>query len=523
VNGVTLTLMVLAATLPLAGLGLTAGLLAERITGAPGVRERIWGLALLLPVLAAVAVPLAAPHLSRPAPAVPAAEAGETLTLRAVAIDHGADQGSWAGLGDLAVLLAPTVLLAAVLLGVMVALGLLVRRHVRLAMMLRKARRLEDEALAASLDRQARTLKVRAPALKTSKQASSPLLAGVLKPAIIIPAALTRLPTERLALICGHELVHLKRADNARARLESILLAVLWFNPLMGAIHARLLAAREERCDAIALAGADPAARRAYAQSLIDTLRLSAGPEPQSAFIGAGRKTAMRLKAILTPREGARPSAVAGVVAIAAALTLAVGAGSIALAVQAAPQKARNSEWRQSAQDTALSPKGEIRVAADRMVMQPGGVAIWTGRPVVELRSATGDRAKDAELARVRFLVDGKPAPRGFDPKSIDPDVIGYIKVTRDGEGPATVDFVMGPPPPPPVAPLPPLAPLAPLATTPEVPPTPPVAPTPPTPPVPATDWMPPVPPAPPAAAPPPPPAPPAPPSRAALLTAVEA
>mgnify|MGYP001809727055 CR=1 FL=1 len=472
-NGVTLTLMVLAATLPLAGLGLAAGALAERITAAPGVRERVWGLAFLLPVLAAVAAPLIAPHISRPAPPPVPTEAIDTLNLSTGAIERGADHGPLVDLGDLAVLLAPTMLLSAILLGMIVALGLLVRRHVRLALMLRKARRLEDEALSASLERQAQALKVRAPALKASKQASSPLLAGVIKPAIVIPDALIRLPTERLALICGHELAHLKRADNARARLESVLLSVLWFNPLMGAIHGRLLAAREERCDAIALAGADPAARRAYAQSLIDTLRLSADPEPQSAFIGAGRKTAMRLKAILTPSESARPGAIAGVAAIAAVLTLVVGAGSIAMAVQAAPQKARKSEWRQSTQDNAFSPKGEILIKADQMVRQPGGVSIWTGRPEVELTAATGNRQKDAELARVRFLVDGKPVVGGFDPKSIDPAAISFVKVTSNGEDPTVVDIVRAPAPPPPVPPV---------ARTPQVAPTPPTPPSPPSP-----------------------------------------
>ncbi|HYE47329.1 MAG TPA: M56 family metallopeptidase, partial [Caulobacter sp.] len=449
-DGVTLTLTMLGATLPLAALGLGAGLLAERITGAPGVRERIWGLAFLLPVLAVIAAPLAAPHLRRPAPPPSdAAAAVDAPNLAEVSVLRDPPKTPLADLAELGLLLAPTLLLSVILLGAMVALGRLVRRHVRLAALLRGARPLEDEGLAAALVRQARSLKVRPPALKASPQAATPLLAGVLKPAIVIPDALTVLPTERLALICGHELAHLKRADNSRSRLESILLALLWFNPLMAAIHARLMAAREERCDAIALAGADAAARRAYAQCLIETLRLRAGPEPQSAFIGAGRKTAMRLKAILTPRQGARPGAIAGVAAIAAVLTLAVGAGSVALAVQAAPPT-RNSEWRQSAQETALSPKGEVAVMADQMTVQPGGVTIWSGRPVVKLAAVTGDPAKDARLARVRFLVDGKPVPAVFDPKSIDPEAIGHIKVTRDGEGPATIDLVMGPPPPPP-------------------------------------------------------------------------
>ncbi|MDB5469394.1 MAG: hypothetical protein JWR84_954 [Caulobacter sp.] len=521
-NGVTLSLLILGATIPMSALGFVAGLLAERITGAPGLRERVWGLALLAPVLAVVAVVLISPHLSRPAPPAGPVAAAADLNLGDVAVLAPQAADPLGRIGDLILLLGPVLLLSIILLGVLVAVGLLVRRHVRLGRLLAAAKPLDDADLIADLARQAAILKVRSPSLKASDQAGSPLLAGLIRPAIVIPRLLTKLPTPRLALICGHELAHLKRGDNPRAWAEGVLLAAMWFNPFMAMIQARLNAAREEHCDAIALSHADATARRAYAETLLETLRLSAGPEPQSAFIGAGRKTAMRLKAILKPHAPAGLGTKASVIAIAAALTLAVGGASIALAMQAAPERAlagRASSWRQSMQDNALAPKGVIDIVADETRIK-NGVAYWSGRPAIRLTPATGDPRRDADLAGVRFLINGKPAPADFTPNSLDPKDIGVIAIkqrTSDDEGPTVINIVMAPEAPP--------APPAPPARAPEPPPEPPTpppamtAPTPPTPPPPTLARMaPPAPVAPPAplarapTPPTPPPAPPAPP-----------
>jgi TonB family protein len=517
-NGVTLTLLILGSTLPMAALGLAAGLLVERITGEPALRERVWGLALLAPVAAVVAVVLVSPHLSRPAPpptpvaaAVDALNTGDIVVTRPEAVDP------FTALGELTLLLGPVLLLSLILLGVVVAVALLIRRHVLLGQIVRGAEPLEDEALSTELVRQAAALKVRAPDLKASDRAGSPLLAGLLRPAIVIPKVLTRLPTRRLALICGHELAHLKRGDNPRAWAEGLLLAAMWFNPFMAAIHARLNAAREERCDAIALAQADTAARRAYAESLIETLRLSAGPEPQSAFIGAGRKTAMRLKAILKPHAPAGAGARVAVLGVAAALALAVGGASVALAMQAAPERAvsgRASTWQQSVQDNPLAPKGMVVVAADHM-RTTDDLVYWSGRPAVNLRAATGDPKRDAELAQVRFLINGKPAPEGFTPNSLDQEKIGLVTVRGQSKtytGPTVINIVMAPetPPPPPAPPAPPAAAPQP-PPPPPFPPTPEIAPTPPPPPAPPVARLAPL--APLARMPTPPPAPPAPPA----------
>ncbi|MBU2135666.1 MAG: M56 family metallopeptidase, partial [Alphaproteobacteria bacterium] len=405
-DGSLLALSILGVTVPVAAAGFGAGLLVEKVTPDAVVRERFWTLAFLIPVVAAAAVPLAAPFLERPV--VIKTVEGAVAQVQGVIDIQAAPPSPTQALSDLAALLAPTLLLSVLIVGIAAAGGLLVRRHIRLALLVRKAGLLEDAALSQAVSRQSRTLKVRAPLLKTSDQAVSPMLAGLLKPAIIMPRALTHLPTDRLALICGHELAHLKRGDNLRGWLESVLLAVLWFNPFAGLVHARMAAAREERCDAIALDQASPAHRRAYAESLVETLRLRAGPEPQSAFIGAGRKTAMRLKAILKPHDTAGRRALAGVASIAVALTLAAGAGSVALATQAAPvpsaraaapdapeapdapTRSSHSQWRQSAQNGPGAPKGEITVTADTVTVGPENFAVWSGNPVVKLRAATG-------------------------------------------------------------------------------------------------------------------------------------
>lgn len=485
-NGVTLTLLILASTLPMAALGLAAGLLVERITGAPALRERVWGLALLAPVTAVVAVVLISPHLSRPAPPTPVVAAIGAVDAGEVAVMQAEPTDPIAAIGDLAVLLGPVLLLSVLLLGIVIAVGLLIRRHLLLGRIVHEARRLVDEALSAELIRQSAALKVRVPGLKASDRAGTPLLAGLLRPAIVIPDALTRLPTQRLALICGHELAHLKRGDNPRAWAEGLLLAALWFNPFMAAIHTRLNAAREERCDAIALGNADTAARRAYAETLIETLRLSAGPEPQSAFIGAGRKTAMRLKAILKPHAPASTGARAAVLAVGVTLALAVGGASVALAMQVAPERAvsgRASTWQQSVQQNALAPKGSVVVAADHMRTKDG-VAYWSGRPAVNLRAATGDARRDTELAQVRFLINGKPAPDGFTPNSLDPTKIGLVTVegrSKDHPGPTLINIILAPeaPPAPPAPPAPLAEPLPPpppprFADAPPAPPPPP-------------------------------------------------
>ncbi len=138
-----------------------------------------------------------------------------------------------------------------------------------------------------------------------SAGASTPVAAGLFKPEILLPARLAAPDTA--ALVCRHEAQHIRRRDNLRLSLEQLAGALLWFDPFRGVLHRRLLAAREERCDAAALSGCTPAERDLYARILLAELTRAAAPVLAVGLIGEGRSHAVaRISAIVDPRPARR-------------------------------------------------------------------------------------------------------------------------------------------------------------------------------------------------------------------------
>lgn len=413
----TVLTLALVTSLPVAALCWLAGAQfdrnADRYAIAARMREGLWSGLLALPAahVAAVVVgswllpaELKSPRLEL-SPQAPAIVAG--LPEPGVAVAAPQPTLPW-----------PEMVLATVALGAVVGLALLALRHARLAKLTARARPCERPDLMAAVARQAVALGIDLPALLTSAEITSPRLAGLLRPAILLPEGLACLPVEELALICGHELAHLKLRDNPRLAMEDVALALFWFNPVMPAIRGRLAAAREEGRDDLALAGAAPETRRRYAETLVQTLRLGAGPEPHAAFIGAGRNiAAMRLNAILKPRPPMSPRVAMITLAAATSLAVVVAAGSGALAMVAGPPA---TEGSRTTTVVGEEVHGGITIMADRMVLMPEGRgAVYEGAVEIQLDRVTGDPAADARLAGVTFQIDGKTAPAGFDPAAL--------------------------------------------------------------------------------------------------------
>jgi bla regulator protein BlaR1 len=131
--------------------------------------------------------------------------------------------------------------------------------------------------------------------LLLSEKVSGPCLVGILRPRLLLPPALAaRLTTEELRLIFLHELAHLQRRDLAISFVLAVVEAVHWFNPLVWVVSREVRAAREEACDARALAS-NPELRRAYGEMV---LKLTNGspdedewaPLPEAAFLGSSRR-----------------------------------------------------------------------------------------------------------------------------------------------------------------------------------------------------------------------------------------
>lgn len=421
----------LVAAWPACALGWLLGKAADRLTGDPAPRARSWNRAVALPPAAlALLVGVSALPEAATAPVYQAA-----MTSRAVAnLGAGLNTASIRALAgfDGAETLGGVLILGA-LGGLAVAVARQAVGRARLRRIVREARPVAPD-LALAVRAAARRLDTGRPEVKLSDAIDQPLLAGLSTPVILLPATLAaRLPVERLVPICARELAHLKRGDNWRQLAEHLLGGLFWMVPPFGVLRARAAAAREELCDALALDGAAPAARRDYAETLVQVLRARAAPALHPAFTGKGRTlTLMRLRAITDPQP---PAGFARRAALSAAGLLAVGlsaAGSIALAQQGEGQ----SRSRTIISDDKSGQYVDIRsdyvrvsnaeLVNGRLKIPDGQVSTYHGH--VQLRGRLN-------APGVTVLLNGAAPPAGFDPTTLPKGAIDAVEVVNRMEG----------------------------------------------------------------------------------------
>lgn len=383
------TALGLIAAWPVGVLGLGLGRLVEDLTEDPRPRAAAWSLAYALPAAA-----LAATVALTFAPASPAPAATPIAMEAPVAPAAPA----WTPAGELSTNLAWS------LVGLSAA-GLLARGwrwnrgRRRLAAIRASAQPCQDTALTEAVRLRAARLGVKPPPVRVSAEIAEPLLAGARRPVILLPETLVQsTDAQRLELVCGHELAHLKRGDNWRIPAEEALAGLFWLTPPVAALRGRMLAAREAVCDQTALAEAAPEARRDYARVLVEALRMNAPPAAQSAFTGRERnQVRMRLSAILQPRGSASAGRIGLAVALGGVLTAATGAGSLALADQA----------RRLAPPEAAAPAEHAAPAVEAAPMQAEAAP---ATPAAEAAPAT-EAARVAPMA-VAVAPDPRPDPR---------------------------------------------------------------------------------------------------------------
>jgi bla regulator protein blaR1 len=83
-----------------------------------------------------------------------------------------------------------------------------------------------------------------------SARIASPLLLGIFRPVILLPAGLAlRLPVAQLELLLGHELAHLRRWDHVVNLAQVILETALFYHPAVHWVSRRVREDREQCCD----------------------------------------------------------------------------------------------------------------------------------------------------------------------------------------------------------------------------------------------------------------------------------
>jgi len=165
--------------------------------------------------------------------------------------------------------------------------------------------------------------------LLRSERTSMPIVYGIIRPAVLLPAEAEKWSEERRRMVLLHELTHVTRRDCLTQMLAQLACAVYWFNPFVWVAARRLRVEREQACDDYVLSiGTKPSD---YANHLLEIAR-SMQERPvfewaQTTSVAMARRSQLegRLLAILSKENerGLMPRAtIMGIVALICVLLL---------------------------------------------------------------------------------------------------------------------------------------------------------------------------------------------------------
>jgi RND family efflux transporter MFP subunit len=161
--------------------------------------------------------------------------------------------------------------------------GMRLVRHGWVASRLRRRSVLVDDAiLYGRLAELARRFDLRPPRLLTGADVPGPLLVGIFRPAIVLPAQLLDGERETIDLVLAHELAHVRRRDLWWTWLGAAVGVLFFFHPLVWVARREERAAEEMACDALAI-GVSRAAAGDYARALLAVAVHAFAPVPALA------------------------------------------------------------------------------------------------------------------------------------------------------------------------------------------------------------------------------------------------
>jgi beta-lactamase regulating signal transducer with metallopeptidase domain len=234
---------------------------------------------------------------------------------------------------------------------------------------------------------------LRPPLLLSSAAVQGPVLTGLWRPAILLPASWEQdFDCPALRAVLAHELAHLARGDCGWLLLVRLMGALGWMQPLLWALCRRLEQSSEAVCDQEALQESDP---RAYARFLVDLAeRLRSAPASGAVGIGivpCRSSLEWRVRTILnSPRRPAVPLSAAWRAAIMLGLLAAAGLGLMLVSVAAAPlAKAPKDPL---AADIRLAQQVRVKVEGLPVGDLLSLLAEKTGVPLTASRETTDDK-----------------------------------------------------------------------------------------------------------------------------------
>jgi beta-lactamase regulating signal transducer with metallopeptidase domain len=140
-----------------------------------------------------------------------------------------------------------------------------------------------DQSILDVVATQAERLALKAvPMVAYCERVAVPVVVGVLKPVILLPAAMmSGLSSQELAAVLAHELAHVKRFDHVLIVVQRFLEAVLFFHPAVWWFGRRIHDLREDACDDLVIQGGTD--RMDYARSLLRVAEMRVGDDSREA------------------------------------------------------------------------------------------------------------------------------------------------------------------------------------------------------------------------------------------------
>jgi beta-lactamase regulating signal transducer with metallopeptidase domain len=174
------------------------------------------------------------------------------------------------------------------LTGVVLLIGKLLVVSRRLGTGIRRQRPVTNPTLLNLLEDCKQEVGVHTPlTLIETSAVGSPSLHGFVRPRLLLPARFAQnFSTAELRYVFLHELGHVKRGDILLNWLNTGLLILHWFNPLVWFAFSRMQGDRELACDALVLAHTRDAENQSYGQTIIKLLETFCRPTRSPGMVG---------------------------------------------------------------------------------------------------------------------------------------------------------------------------------------------------------------------------------------------
>ncbi|MHC4404013.1 MAG: M56 family metallopeptidase [Planctomycetota bacterium] len=190
------------------------------------------------------------------------------------------------------------------MLGGVVCCAGIARSWWRVRRLLRAARPIEAKSLDDSWSQVKRSLRIRvSPPILTSSDLSSPVVAGVFRPVILLPVGLCgELSRAELRTVLLHEAAHVVRRDQLVLCMQQWLAVIFWVHPLVHRLNGELARACDEVCDNYVLRTTDAPD---YGATLLRLARLLPQMQPAAAIglFRPRRKLERRISTLLDERR----------------------------------------------------------------------------------------------------------------------------------------------------------------------------------------------------------------------------